>query len=789
MNILKHIFDNVIIITPSHLKEKIIKEISLNETMISYKIFSEKDLKKSLFFDYDINAIDYIYKQYNLKHSVAKEYIENMYFIENKNYLSQRLNQLKNIKKELLDKNLLKIDKYAKDLFKNSKIIVYGFDVITNEMKLILSKLDVEYQIIESSYSKTNPVVYHFNTLEEEVDAVCYQISKLLDSGIDINKIKIANINSDYDFTIKRYFKMYNIPILLECNETLFSLLSVKDFINNCSQSLNLSSSLEYFKRKFPDEIDIYNLLINVCNQMSKLETKDSLETLKYLIKNTKMPSKSYLNCVEKISLDNCYIEEDEYVFVLSLNQGIYPKTYKNEDFLSDKEKEELGLDTSQNLNVLSKARFKKLLNKSSKLFLSYKDKSAFSNYTKAFIINEENLVVKEYSKMVEVSFSKQVDCLNLAKLLDKIYQKSEDATAKTLLNNYQISYKEYDHSFVPFSSETIKNYMILTKKSLSYSSLNNYFMCGFRYYLYNVLSIGKPVENRSVDIGNIFHKVLEKSIEEDFDFEKIFSEECNKIDNIITLFYLNKFKTMLKDIIEINKDIFKDSKLTNVLTEKKITIEYQKPIPITFKGFVDKILYTKENDKTYVAIIDYKTGDPDIDVSKVDYGLSMQLPFYLYLMKHTSEFENLEVCGFYLQKLLPKQPPADVDYYQHLKTSIAFQGYSNSSKAILSMLDPHYENSSMIKSMRVKKDGDFYSYVKVLSSDEMDDIANKVENKIYEALNDICKCKFNINPKILGRKNQSCSFCEFKDCCFVTHNDYMYLDGLSEMESDEDGD
>ena len=56
-------------------------------------------------------------------------------------------------------------------------------------------------------------------------------------------------------------------------------------------------------------------------------------------------------------------------------------------------------------------------------------------------------------------------------------------------------------------------------------------------------------------------------------------------------------------------------------------------------------------------------------------------------------------------------------------------------------------------------------------------------EEKIKEALNKICECNFDINPKILKGKNEGCKFCEFKECCFVTHDDYFYLDDHKEDE------
>ena len=51
----------------------------------------------------------------------------------------------------------------------------------------------------------------------------------------------------------------------------------------------------------------------------------------------------------------------------------------------------------------------------------------------------------------------------------------------------------------------------------------------------------------------------------------------------------------------------------------------------ITFTGIVDKIKYKEMDDYTIVALIDYKTGRANIDLSLLPYGINLQLPVYIY--------------------------------------------------------------------------------------------------------------------------------------------------------------
>ena len=60
---------------------------------------------------------------------------------------------------------------------------------------------------------------------------------------------------------------------------------------------------------------------------------------------------------------------------------------------------------------------------------------------------------------------------------------------------------------------------------------------------------------------------------------------------------------------------------------EKKINIDYGNNV--IFTGIIDKILYKEDGNNTYVSLIDYKTGNDDISLKYLNYGLNIQLPIY----------------------------------------------------------------------------------------------------------------------------------------------------------------
>ena len=212
-------------------------------------------------------------------------------------------------------------------------------------------------------------------------------------------------------------------------------------------------------------------------------------------------------------------------------------------------------------------------------------------------------------------------------------------------------------------------------------------------------------------------------------------------------------------DQIELEKTY---GTLDNALYEKKIDIDYGDNVK--FSGIIDKILYKEDNDKTYVALIDYKTGNDDISLKYINYGLNMQLPIYLYLSNYLN-LRNVVYCGFYLQRL------------NIIEKDYRLLGYSNSDKDILSMIDNNYDNSKIIKSMKTLKDGSFYNYAKVLSNEDIDRIKEITEEKIKEVIFNIKNNRFDINPKTSFGNNLGCEFCKYSDICFVKKKDMVSID------------
>ncbi len=764
--------DENIIICKSYVKEKILKELSKEKEFYNIKFIDFNEIKAKIYFDYDYNALNYLINKYNYKYDVAKMYIDNIYFIEDKYYKSQKLQKLVKLKKELDDNNLLVYDNIFKEYIKDKKIYIYGYDYFNDiEEKIIKSLKDLtNVTIIEKKYNNYIPDVYKFDTIEEEIEFVAIQISKLLDKNIDINKIKLCNISDDYNNYIKRIFGFYKIPIILNDKQSIYSTKIGKFFLENINKDINITIEM---LNKF-NEQDIVEKIINICNKYILIDDFTKIkEILEYDLKHTYINDLAYTNCIEIINLDD-NLDDENYIFLMNFNEGEIPKINKDEDYISDNIKDEVNLRKTVELNNLKKLYTLKNIKSIKNLIITYKLRCQNKIYFASNLLEDLEKNIKEEERN-NISYSVLASKIKLNEKIDDLIKYNKLSNSLDILFNSVNDnlYNTYNNKFDGIDKSDFYEY-INNKKTLSYSSLSNYNECAFRFLIANVLNLTPYEETFFTIIGNMYHHILEIGLFKKIDVEK----EVNLFLKDKQFTYKEKYflKKLIKDLEFTLDEIKKQTNeiaLDKYLFEKEIKVEKGNNLSITFKGFVDKIIYNDDKVKKIAVLIDYKTGNIDIDLSYIKYGINMQLPVYLYLVKQ--ELKEVEFAGFYLQKLINKDDK-----------SLKLEGFSNSNINILSMFDKNYENSNLVKGLKVKQDGSFYKTSKVLNSDEIAKIIDITNQSINNSIKNIEDVNFSINPKKSNNFN-SCTYCPFNDLCFKTNNDYIEIkEDLSFLEGEE---
>ncbi len=755
-----------IVVTPNSNKLKILDSFNNDKELHNIKFMTKKEFIDNYYCSYDDKTILYLLKKYHLNIDIVKVYLRYMNIIDiNKEYKSNKINYLKKIKKDLIDNNLLIENSYFKKYLENKNIIVsnyYDLDKYEEEaLNTILEFNDINY----------SNDVYEFKSLEDEVVFICTKIIELINDNIDINKIFITGITNDYYYTVKRIFNYFNIPINIDNDSKIYSTKVVQDFINTNRIDLNDESNLELNKKL----LSIKNSLIDI-----EEESNEYKEILIDKIKSTSFNKNKLDNAVNIIDVYDRSIEDDEFVFILGFNMDSFPKIDKDIDYISDDEKSELPLYKSTYKNIRRKKALINTLSNIKNITISYHLSSSFNDYYPSSLIDEYNFkVIKDYE--IPNIYSDFYNKIKLTKYLD-LYTtyNEEDIGLRELLTHYNIPYKTYSNKYSLISDFT-KNVKLPLR--FSYTSLNNYNECHFKYYLKYILKIDNYESNFASFIGTMYHDILTHIFEDNFDFETTYKDYLS--DKELTdkeKLLLIRIKEELKELINIEKNQLSLTSYNNSLYEKELNIELNKKVDSIFHGFIDRILYKEDSSFNY-AIMDYKSGTIDTDISPMKYGLHLQLPSYLYLIEKSNEITNPKFTGIYYQNILFDRPTwslKDNDYQKYIKDNTKLVGYSTDDLERLSSFDQTYEKSELIKSMSYTDK--FSSNTKLLSDEEVDKMTEYTEKTISDSIDKIIDRDFSINPKVYKKNDISCKYCNFKDICFKTNDDIEYLDTVEDL-------
>lgn len=733
--------DYDLIITSNKIKNDLLNKNSNLHLLVKYKVLTLDEFMDKYYGSLDNNAYLYLMRKYHYNYELCDNIINNIYY-------------LKDYYEELLNNNLIKKDLFFKNSFK--KVLIYNLPMINKCLIKELSKYDLKIE--NSRLNNYEHIINEFKNNEDEVNNLCLRIRELLDQNIDVNKIKIV-INESSKLLIKRYFNYYNLPINIDLHKSIYQSKNVVIFLKELKDNHKIClDNLE--------DNDVKNKIIDILNKYDLNIIDDSLiQLIDHELLNSYLDLDYLEDSIEIIKIDDLN-NNDNYYFITSFNEGINPLVYEDNDYLSDNDKEKLGMLTSKEKNMISKEGMMNKYYSYKNIYISYYLEDNERTYMPSLLIDEYNLKVNKEDHH-QYYYSNIYNKITLSKALDNLIKYNHISKDLELYNYYSdFKYLSFNHKYTKIDIDKYHDYLN-NKIVLSYTSVNDYFNCRFKYYLKKVLNIEVKEDSLSLKIGNLYHYILSKIYDKDFDFDKLYDYYLSNLNmSKKEEFFLNNLKDELKKIINRIKIMDESSSLKSAYTEEKISLNKGK---ITIFGIVDKIKYLKDDKELIMMIVDYKTGSIETKIDNLNYGLNMQLPMYLYLV--SNHYDNVIVGGFYLQKILNNK---EVDNDQ--EDLLLLDGFTNSNIDIISKIDHNYENSKVIKGMKLNKEG-LSNYAKVLSSDEIAKLNKIVDDLLKEAGDNIFNGEFDINPKRINNKLLGCEYCEFNDICFKDETDIIDLE------------
>ncbi|MCR5720680.1 MAG: PD-(D/E)XK nuclease family protein [Lachnospiraceae bacterium] len=269
---------------------------------------------------------------------------------------------------------------------------------------------------------------------------------------------------------------------------------------------------------------------------------------------------------------------------------------------------------------------------------------SVFSGLIRRYALGEPENPDKEYEELV-------LKTKTLFKILVTSYDPGIKENAKLIKESAFIKGgKEWieDSTAKLLYSDIIKN---------SVSRLQTFAGCAYRHFLAYGLKLrtGEEFDFEASDKGQTYHDVLEKfyaGLEDgkldwrDFDDEfaaKLIDETVDSISATFNngvlyssgrnLYLIKVMKRILNRTVRTLKKQIEKGEFVPVAAEKgfnkKLDIEGTDK-EFVLRGRIDRVDEAKEGEDIFVKITDYKSGHEDVDLSKLYYGLQLQLAVYM---------------------------------------------------------------------------------------------------------------------------------------------------------------
>ena len=526
-------------------------------------------------------------------------------------------------------------------------------------------------------------------------------------------------------------------------------------------------------------------------------------------------------------------------VFIIGLNDGVFPSFGRDEGFLNDNDRHvlenldvELAKDSVQNIYEEQFSIYKAFSTAENEIYLSYPVSD--SDGTGLRPSNLVGKIKKIFPKLQEVSdviqdkheiMNKKITFNNL---LVKMQENNLDEDWQAVLEIFKddINWKNKLSSAMQGLNDTNLPVKINDKNikklygnvlNTSISRLEQYRKCPFSFHLkYGLKLKDSPEFNiRSVDTGSFMHEIIaeffDKIDESGLNYKDLTEEEIKKIvfDIIQKTLNLSKNEIFLStpkfknNIIRLSKVITKaikhiveqlkysDFKLTgseiefsNESVYEPIRLQLDSGEKIEVTGKIDRIDIAKDENGKYLRIIDYKSSAKNVDLGEVMAGLQIQLLTYL---DAATEKEQAIPAGIFYFGLIDnvlkaKKNKTDEEIEQELKKKFKLNGILLADVHVAKMMDNKLENGfSDIIPAYIDKDGQLsINRSNIISLDDFKNLQKHTKKMIKEICNEILNGNIDIKPYRNNNQKSACDYCNYKSICNFSPdkkgNEYFYI-------------
>ena len=664
-------------------------------------------------------------------------------------------------------------------------------------------KKDFKYEL---DNEKTKKEIERLNEIRKEI------IEPLLKLQEDIRKEKtVKNIT----------LALYNFII----NQNIEEKISKK--ISELEEKDLLDLAKEY-KESYEIIIDIFDKMVLIFDD-EKITIDKYQKIFKIGLKNSglgKIPGTA--DQVILGDVDRSRSHKVKVVFILGLNDGVFPSSNKDEGFLNDSDREilkqdgiELANGTIDNLYEDKFNIYKAFTTAEEKLYLSYSssDKDGKSLRPSVLIsqikkmfpkMKEESDVINKKYEIVNKKVTYEELIENIAKIknkekIDEIwyqiynYYKGQEEWNKKLTSDMQgLNYTNLPEKI---KQENIDKLYGNTLKT-SISRLEKYRGCPFSYYLQYGLKLKEKetLKVQSFNTGSFMHETIDSFFkvvrEEDIDLaeieeDKILEIVSNIIDESLNLnknFIFTataKYKVLVRRLKRIITKALKYVIITIVNSDfevsgtevefgekgkyEPIILELDNGKKIEITGKIDRIDTAKNEDGKYLRIIDYKSSAKNIDLNEVYAGLQIQLLTYTDAICRK---EDIMPAGIFYFSLLEQMANADKrlnedEIEEMIRKNFKMKGLIIADVKIIKMNDNTLKSgtSNLVPAGITTKGEINQRNTNGVKQEEFKILQEYIYKTIKDISKEILSGKIDLKPYNKQGKTP-CEYCEYKTIC-----------------------
>lgn len=763
------------------LKMDFLREIELLNCFNPCQLIDEDAIKDSI----NPSALIELAQEFNVNYYLGIRILEFLPFISLTGiYQSEKLKELQKYKRHL--SNLGYVDIINPVRFQNQDFVVAYNALSVREIR--------NANVIFYSSKTNDSFQARMINLEDEnlqAQAVIDKIYRLIKNGTDINQISIVNATNDDLWLLKKAALFYGFSVQPEEDISLDSQHSVIQFMKDV-KIMSLEEAFLIFSQSIDKESfyaeKAYNQIVEIIQTygLDYLEANKNL--LLFLIEQKKIHQPEIKNVVRVSSVSNAFVHPDEHYFIMNYTDTLFPVYRRDDDYLWDREKQELGLKTSieENMSMLTDLvnRIKSL----NHLTLFFPKKIKGNSMRKCDILPDEMMIETRYYPLENnKSGSEASDYLQYQKkrYMMNHYGKTDD-DFPSYHATFKMINKTYHPKFKPIDAFTAKR---LLSKGFNFSptNLERFNACSFRFLLDYLLKVLTEEPSDSILFGNIAHEILSKIMNSDESINDLKNQFIVKLGYSLSpkmAIHLDLFVNRLEKIIEYLKKMEKESDFVNEGFEMEIKADIPKQPNFFMKGKIDRVLSYESNDKLYYSVIDYKTGSKTFSFDGYEKGIDIQPLFYLNLLKKNNPKETVPF-GFFYQGVNVKRLNM-LPNGRELEKALIMNGVAISDTNLVKKFAPNLN----VTGFRLKNDGvSFYTTDKLVSQEKMEEMVASIDGFIQKAIERMNAGDFSINP-IQGKNDfddsPSCQYCPHASVCYsanqyISEEDQELSDGEDE--------